>query len=97
MEELIWAIRKLKRNKAAGPDGVPIDVYKEMNAEQLELVLKLLNQWWNGEEMPPEVTQANVILMFMKGNKADLDNYRPISLLNTNYKLHTSIQQKSCI
>ena len=31
MEELLWAIKKLKRRKAAGPDGIPVDVYKEMH------------------------------------------------------------------
>ena len=31
MRELFWAINKLKRGKAAGPDGVPVDCYKEMN------------------------------------------------------------------
>ena len=35
MEELLWAIKKLKRGKAAGPDGLPVDVYKEMNEHQL--------------------------------------------------------------
>ena len=43
MQELFWAIKKLKRGKAAGPDCLPIDCYKEMNRDQLHLVLDLMN------------------------------------------------------
>ena len=33
--EIRSVIRKLKRNKAAGPDGVPVDLFKEMGDENL--------------------------------------------------------------
>ena len=33
MEEIVWAVKKLKRGKAPGPDGVPIELYKEMNTD----------------------------------------------------------------
>ena len=94
MEELLWAIKKLKRGKAAGPDGIPVDVYKEMNEHQLVLLLNLINKSWNGEALTEEATRAQVVLIFKKGNKADLGNYRPISLLNSNYKIYTAIFQK---
>ena len=54
----------------------------------------MLNAYWNGKQMPSELTQAQVILLFKKGDKSKLSNYRPISLLNTNYKLLTVILQK---
>lgn len=94
MTELAWAINKLKRAKAAGPDGVPTDCYKEMDRHQLQIVLDMLNEWWETGHIPTEATQANVILLYKKGDKSNLENYRPISLLNTNYKLYTAILQK---
>ena len=81
-----WAINKLTRGKAAGPGNLPIDCYKEIDKHQLQIVLDLINEYWNGEPMPIEYTQAQVILLFKKGDKPNLVNYRPISLLNTNYK-----------
>ena len=94
MAELIWAVGKLKRRKAAGPDGLPVDCYKEMSKEQLELVLQMLNEWLEGTPTPEELTCAQIILLHKKGDKNNLENYRPIFLLNTNYKIFTTILQK---
>ena len=45
IKNFVWAINKLKRNKASGPDDVPIECFKEMEEPQLELILILLNLW----------------------------------------------------
>ena len=94
MKELCWAVNKLKRNKASGPDGVPTYVFKEMEEPQLELILALLNIWWNGQETPDSLTQAQVILLYKKGDNNNLSSYRPISLLNTMYKILTTLLQQ---
>ena len=60
------AIRKLKRGKPAGPDGIPVDVFKELDLDGLMLFQNLLNDWWNGKEIPIEATQAQVVLIFKK-------------------------------
>jgi len=54
-------------------------------------IIKLLNEWWNNEDIPEEILQSRVVLIFKKGDTADLDNYRPISLLNSIYKLYAAI------
>ena len=74
MEELLWAIRKLKRNKAPGPDGVPTECYKDMHEDQLKLVLEMINNWWAGAPIATEATRAQVILLFKKGGQNDLSN-----------------------
>ena len=57
----------------------------------------MMNDWWNGAEISAAVTQAKVILLHKKGDKNNLSNYRPISLLNTNYNIFTAIiQQTPC-
>ena len=43
------------------------------------------------EQVPKEVTQAAVVAIFKKGDHTKLDNYRPISLLNTVYKVFARI------
>ena len=52
LEETLWAIRKLKRRKAAGPDGVPMEFFKEMQEPALLKLRDLLNEWWVAETVP---------------------------------------------
>jgi len=94
MKELMAAIKKLKRNRAPGPDGLTSEFFKELDYLNRIYVLKLLNDWWIGEEIDEEELMANVVMIFKKGDTSDLTNYRPISLLNTLYKLFAAILQK---
>ena len=95
MKELLSIIKKFKRRKAPGPDEIPMEVFKEMNRANLEEVLNILNQWWNEEEIPEEELQARVVWIFKnKGSTSDVENYRPISLTNSIYKIFTAILKK---
>ena len=42
----------------------------------------------------PDALQARVVLIFKKGATDDLGNYRPLSLLNTYYKLLAALLQR---
>ena len=41
--------------------------------------------------MPTEETRARAVTIFKKGDTSDIGNYRPISLLNSTYKILTAI------
>lgn len=47
--------------------------------------------WWEQLQVPAELLQAEVVSIFKKGNPALLDNYRPISLLTSLYKVYATI------
>ena len=91
MGELISVVKKAKRRKAAGPDEVPMEIIKEMDDDNKELILELLNQWWENEEIPKEQLQARIALIFKKGSTDKFEKYIPISLLNTLYKIYAAI------
>ena len=58
-------------------------------------VLGTLNQWWQQEKIEPEdALFARVVLLYKKGDTSNMDNYRPISLLNTIYKIFAAIVHK---
>ena len=91
MDELRDIVKQLKRRKAPGPDEVPIEIYKEMTDTLLDLVREELNKWWTEETVPEDQLQARIVLIFKKGNTRNIDNYRPISLLNAMYKIFAAI------
>ena len=93
MEELLWVIKKIKRRRAPGPDEISTGISKEFGPEGKVLVFELFNRW-NNEEVPEEMFRARVVLIYKKGNTSKYENYRPISLLNTLYKIFTAILQK---
>ena len=70
-----------------------MEVYKELHpkSEGMKQLVTLLNKWWREENMTEEETRARVVLIFKEGGSDDLGNYRPISLLNSAYKIYTAI------
>lgn len=51
---------------------------------------RLFNEWIRNEEIPDQLANSLVSLIFKKGSQLDIANYRPISLLNLIYKVFTS-------
>ena len=94
MEELNDALKKFKRRKAPGPDEIPMEFFKELDATNRNELLNMLNEWWVNENMPPEVCRARVVMIFKKGDSSKMDNYRPISLLNATYSIFSAVTEK---
>ena len=46
------ALALLKRQKAPGPDDIPIELLKELNDEMIQSLTHLLNNWWEDEDIP---------------------------------------------
>ena len=93
-DELISIIKRLKRRKTPGPDETSIELFKELDSDNLQQILELLNQWWAERTVPEEILKARLVLIFKKGDTNNLGNYRPISLLNTIYKVLAAIIQE---
>ena len=82
-----------ENNKSPGPYDMPVEFCKCLNDDNLEEVREILNKCWDKEIMPDELELAELVTLYKEGNVEDPSNYRPISLLNTFYKLYTSIIQ----
>ena len=66
----------------------------EVDEEGIDELRKCIQVWWETEKIPDDFLKARVVLIFKKGNSADISNYRPISLLNTITKLFAAILKK---
>ena len=57
-------------------------------------VLILLNKWWTEGIFPEDKMQAYIASIYIKKGTPKNENYRPISLLTSIYKVYTSLLQK---
>ena len=80
-EETEKAIRTLKPGKAAGPDGVPPDIFLYGGQAVLEAMHELVCRMWTNEVVPQTLRDANIVILFKKGDRSICGNYRGISLL----------------
>ncbi len=54
----------------------------------------MLNKWWNTSDFPEDKLKAYVASIYKKGNPLKQENYRPISLLTSIYKIYAGLLQK---
>ena len=79
-ENVFRVMRKLKRSKSSGPDGIPCDLFK-MLASHLSLLLCILfNYSLSVGKIPVEWRNAIISPVAKGGLASDVSNYRPISL-----------------
>ncbi len=56
-------------------------------------VLLLINKWWAEAKFPEDKLQAYIASIYKKGDPKKQENYRPISLLTSIYKVYTALLQ----
>ena len=91
--EVMSVLRQMKRRKAPGRDNIRNEYLKLFTASQAckEWLLNFLNLCWRGAEIPEEWHVANISMIFKKGSVSLPENYRPISLLSTGYKIFSAL------
>ncbi len=92
--ELKMAIKTMK-SKTTGPDMIHIDMLRNLNRSQLDIILALLNRVWSDKKLPTPWLEAHIIPL-LKPNKDpdDPSSYRPISLTNVLSKIMEKIVTK---
>ena len=87
--ECTEAMLKLKLNKSPGSDGLTPEFYKTFWVEIKEIVTESLNECFIKGECSFSQKRGLIKLLHKKGDRNKLNNYRPISLLNYDYKICT--------
>ena len=93
-QEVITAGRKLRSNRACGPDGVPGEFWKAIltkGSMAVRWAVDFCSLCISQRSVPDSWHQARVAMIFKKGDPSVCGNYRPISLVNIGYKLFAII------
>ena len=84
-------LRALGNNKAPGWDAVPNELLKYMPENVLVAIHQLFITMWITGETPAAWKRSQTVLLAKDGDPTDPNNYRPIGLMLTVYKLWTSL------
>lgn len=91
LAELTKAISRCNRTKSSGPDRLPNAWYRDYADDLAPILLQLANACYTKGIVPQSFGDATVVCLKKSGSSANPLNYRPISLLNTDYKVYTRL------
>lgn len=90
-EEIENLIKRLKNNKAPGENSIVAELLKKGGTMLVSQITEVIKTIWKTETIPEEWKTAIVCPIFKKGNPTKTENYRGISLLDTCYKILTTL------
>jgi len=91
VEELKVAIGRLKYNKAPGSDKIPNEIWKWWPEADLEGLVEEFEACRLSNNFPENWKDSDIKWLYKKGDPMLMENYRPIALGNTAYKLFMRI------
>uniref|UniRef100_A0A670HXI4 Reverse transcriptase domain-containing protein n=1 Tax=Podarcis muralis TaxID=64176 RepID=A0A670HXI4_PODMU len=91
-QEIEGAIQNMQLGKSPGPDGLTSKYYKTLKDYLIQPLMEVCNQIMEGKKAPESWKEAFITLIpKVETEKTQLKNYRPISLLNVDYKIFADI------
>ena len=90
--EVRRALNKMKKGKAVGPDGIPVEVWKCLGEEGIDILWDLYNKIYQQEKIPDSWRNSLLIPIYKnKGDIQDCANYRGIKLMAHTLKMYERI------
>jgi hypothetical protein len=86
------AIRSMADDKSPGPDKLTAEFYKLYEALILDNYHDMIEEACKYGFLPEDTTEGTIALIYKnKGDPRDMRNYRPITLLQVDYKIDAKI------
>ena len=87
-EEVKVALAKTKNGKAMGKDGIPVEAWKGLGEEGIDMLWELMQRIYEREEMPAPWRDSVIVPIYKeKGDIQDCGNYRGIKLMSHTMKV----------
>ena len=91
LDEITKAINSQRNNKSPGNDRLTAEFYKQFLNELAPNLLEVYDSWKQLGIIGTSSRTGIIFVIYKKGDKKDIANYRSISLLNLDYKIYTTI------
>ena len=85
--EVRRALKRSKAGTAPGRDGIPVQLYRRFAELFQPLLTRLFSGIGASGQLPRGFTGGVISVLHKKGDPCNPANYRPITLLNTDYRL----------
>ena len=93
--EIIMAIKSMQNNKSPGPDGFTTECYKKCSPQLAPILQTMFKEALSSGSLPMTLRQASISLLVKKDRDPLLcSSYRPISLLNVDFKVLSKVLAK---
>ena len=87
LDEATEAVGLSNRNKAPGPDGLSVEFYLTFWSRLSPLLVEVFNVGLRESELCDAMKTSITRLVYKKDDRINLKNWRPIFLLNVDYKI----------
>ncbi len=90
-QEGLNALKLMKNNKSPGDDGLPKEFYQKFWPIIGRDVIEMLNNSFRMGKLPKSTRRGKITLIHKKNSTIEIKNYRPVSLLNIDYKICSKV------
>ena len=86
-EEVLIALQGMARGRSPGSDGLSVEFFVEFWDVLGADLVDVFNSSYRDDFLPSSSCKGLITLLFKKSDRPDRKNWRPITLLNVDYKL----------
>ena len=93
--EVEGALDGLAPNKSPGLDGIPAEFYRAFRSAVVPILLRVFRRVLEADEPCAGFNRGVIALVFKSGGRGELSNYRPLTMLNADYKILAKVLANS--
>ena len=89
--EVKQAMRTARSGRSPGLDGIPVELYRRCKTVFVPLLCCLFTAIAATGDLPPGFHDGVITILHKAGDRTNPANYRPITLLNSDYRLYAKV------